>query len=516
MSRTKTELTASTGLKSVLVQADQGRRKGQARLAKLQTPLTPPRNDLLPHCPIEVWPIERLTMAKRQLRTVSADQVARIGHSIAAFGQVLPILVTQHGEVIDGHSRLEAAKAHGMTKVSCMVVSHLSAEEVRLLRLSINRLAERGAWDIPSLKLELGELICLELPIELSGFDTIEIDQILTLDDVPEQEIVPEPQLVAVSRLGDVWLMGGHRLVCGDALEASTYEALWVAGDPLAKLLLTDEPYNVKIKGHVTSGRHREFAMASGEMTDTDFGAFNRGWMARGLERLAEGALLATFIDWRHLHVVQASAADLGLTPINMIVWAKSNAGQGSLWRSAHELLPVYRKGQASHANRVELGKHGRYRTNVWTYAGASSMGSDARKGLALHPTVKPRVMLQDALLDVTEPGDLVLEPFAGSGSLILAAEAAGRRARAIELDPLYVDVCVRRWQEMTGQDAVLEAAGQTFEAVAATRQADAERGIDDQLGDGPPLRPKAAATKAPTLKTQVRKTREAGVRHDR
>ena len=184
-----------------------------------------------------------------------------------------------------------------------------------------------------------------------------------------------------------------------------------------ARLVLTDEPYNVRIAGNVTRRSHREFAMASGEMTDAEFLAFNEAWMAAVLPCLCEGSLFGTFIDWRGYPTVFAAAAKLGLKPINLIVWAKTNAGMGSLYRSQHELLPLFKKGTAPHINNIELGKRGRWRSNLWTYPGASSLGSDARRGLKDHPTVKPTTMLEDALLDVTNRGEIVIDPFLGSGS---------------------------------------------------------------------------------------------------
>ena len=238
-----------------------------------------------------------------------------------------------------------------------------------------------------------------------------------------------------------------------------------------AVLVLTDAPYNVPNLGHVTSNAsHREFAMANGEMNPEQFGGFNRDWMSTAAAHLADGGLIATSIDWRSVEIVLSAGRALGLDLLNIVIWVKTNGGQGSLWRSQHEMLPVFKKGDAPHINNVELGRHGRWRSNVWTYPGASSLGSDSRDGLSVHPTVKPRALLEDALLDVTNRGDIVIDCFAGSGSTLLAAEAVGRRCRAIEIDGPYCDVIIRRWQEMTGREAVLEATGETFAEVAVQR----------------------------------------------
>ena len=241
-------------------------------------------------------------------------------------------------------------------------------------------------------------------------------------------------------------------------------------GDPAARLVLTDEPYNVPIAGHVTGGAHREFQMASGEMTDEEYLGFNVAWIGSVLTQLCDGGVFGTFMDWRGYPTVHAAAAKLRLAPLNLIVWAKTNAGMGSLYRSQHELLPRYKKGDGPHVNNVELGKRGRWRSNVWTYPGASSLGSDARKGLQDHPTVKPTAMLEDALLDLTNRGEIVLDPFLGSGSTLMAAEKTSRVCRGVELDPLYVDVIVRRYEAHSGDAAILVETGETFEAVSARR----------------------------------------------
>ncbi len=247
-------------------------------------------------------------------------------------------------------------------------------------------------------------------------------------------------------------------------------------GETPARLVLTDEPYNVPIAGHVTGGRHREFAMASGEMTDAEFLAFNEAWVAATLPCLCDGDVFGTFIDWRGCPTVQYAAVNLGLKPLNFVVWTKTNAGMGSLCRSQHELLPLFKKGSAPHLNNVELGKRGRWRSNVWTYPGASSLGSDARRGLEDHPTVKPTAMLEDALLDLTDRGDIVIDPFLGSGSTLIAAERTGRVCRGVELDPLYVDVIIRRYEAATGEAAILFETGETFQDLAARRPAETTR----------------------------------------
>jgi DNA modification methylase len=275
-------------------------------------------------------------------------------------------------------------------------------------------------------------------------------------------DLSPSRGVAPVTRIGDLFHLGSHRVICGDATDPAIVSRLMQGR--VARLVLTDEPFNVPISGHVTGADHRDFVMASGEMTDDQFLEFNRTWIGALLPHLVDGGIFGTFIDWRGLPIVHAAATGLGLSPLNLVVWAKTNAGMGSLYRSQHELLPLFKKGHASHVNNIDFGRRGRHRSNVWTYPGASSYGSDARRGLRDHPTVKPVAMLRDALIDLSHRDEIILEPFGGSGSTLIACEKTGRVCRCIEIDPLYVDVIIRRYQKITGQKAVLEEAGETFD----------------------------------------------------
>jgi DNA modification methylase len=392
--------------------------------------------------------------------------VSEVEKAIAELGFDVPVLIDEANEVLDGVVRVEAAKRLGIDTVPCIVARHLTPTQKRLLRLATNRLAETGTWDLQELKIVMEELIVENVPLDVTGFSLDEIDQVLLDDECDTVEAGPlEPHSQAVARRGDIFVLGQQRVICGDARDPSVVSIL-MAGEK-ARLVLTDEPYNVRIVGHVTKGNHREFEMASGEMTDEDFAAFNTAWMETALSALVDGGLLGTFIDWRGYPTVCAAALALHLQPINLIVWAKTNAGMGSLYRSQHELLPLFKNGKSPHVNNVRLGRNGRWRSNIWQYAGASSMGSDARAGLREHPTVKPTAMLEDALLDLTDRGDAVLDPFLGSGSMLIAAEKVGRRCRGIELDPRYIDVTIRRWQTLTGRKAILERSGQAFDEIS-------------------------------------------------
>ena len=297
-------------------------------------------------------------------------------------------------------------------------------------------------------RIEVQELVLEDdVTIEVAGFSPAEIDQILI--DVDPEPVEPGP---ATARVGDIFIFGPHRLICGDACDPAVLTGLMA--EKRARLLLTDEPYNVPIRRHVTGGAHREFVMASGEMNPDDFRAFNERWMSAAIAHVVDGGIIGTFIDWRGLSTVHAAALQLWLSPLNLIVCSKSNAGMGSVYRSPHELLPRVKKGLCAHVNNVALGRHGRRHSNVlWPYPGASSRGSDARGRLVDHPGVKPVAMLEDALRDLTNRGDIVIEPFLGSGSTLIAAEKAGRRCCGVELDPLYVDLIVRRHEEQSKRD---------------------------------------------------------------
>ncbi len=399
-----------------------------------------------------------------------------VAGAISALGFCQPILVGRGNEIVDGEVRFEAARLLGLNVIPTVRIDHLSPDEQRVLRLAVNRLAEKGEWDLDTLKVEFEELILADAPIEISGFTLDEVDQVILGEGAAAVErgpLAPDAGATPVSRLGDVFALGPHRIVCGDATNPAVLARL-MEGDASARLILTDEPYNVKIAGHVTGGGHREFAMASGEMTEAEFLAFNEMWIAAVLLYLCHGGIIGTFIDWRGLPTAHLAAAKLGLTPINLIVWAKTNGGMGSLYRSQHELLPLFKKGTAPHVNNVELGRRGRWRSNVWTYPGASSLGSDARRGLQDHPTVKPTAMLEDALLDLTNRGEIVIDPFLGSGTTLMAADRTKRVCRGVELDPLYVDVIIRRYDAATGSPAILTETGETFEPLGARRAREA------------------------------------------
>lgn len=471
--RKSKKVRSADGIKDAAHEKARCRRERQVASRELADHAPVRRNDLLPDLTVSYLPVDALRDAERKVRRHDEAQVARIRNSILKFGICQPVLVDGEHRIVHGHGVVEAARGAGLPRVPVIVVDHLTAPERRLLPIALNRLGETGSWDIENLQFELEELIDLGEDVILSGFEEAEIDLILLDDDADaasDDDVLPALAERAVSQSGDVWVLGRHRLLQGDALDADSYRAVFEPGE-MARLVLTDEPYNVPNVGHVTSqAHHREFAMAAGEMTHEEFAGFNHAWMIQCLACLVDGGMLATFIDWRSIELVLSCGRNLGLFLLNVVVWNKTNAGQGSLWRSQHELLPVFKKGTAAHVNNVELGRHGRWRSNVWQYAGASSIGSDARDLLDEHPTAKPVALLEDALLDVTERDDIILDPFAGSGSTLIAAENVGRSCRAIEIDGLYCDLVIRRWQRLTGGTALLKETGEPFATVAQRR----------------------------------------------
>jgi DNA modification methylase len=464
-------LTGENSFTEQLKVKQRRRRAAIKRLAEPGAATRSLRNDPLPPLELVEMPVQELHSPDRKLRRSDAAHVAEVAGSISALGFSVPIIIDQNNAIVDGDTRLEAARQIGFESVPCVKIGHLTDAELRALRLAVNRLAEKGQWDLGELRVEFEELIVLDAQIEVTGFALDEIDAILTDDEVSSLEkgpLKPSPGALAVACLGDVCRMGPHRVICGNARDPVALASLF-QGDPAARLVLTDQPFNLPRK-QMTTGIHRAFVTAGGEMTDEQFAEFVRDWMKVSLGHLVEGGIFGTFIDWRGLPAIYEAAAQLGLAQKNFIVWNKSNPGNGGFYLSQHEVMPLFKKGDAPHVNNIKLGLKGRRRSNVWTYPGASTFGSDARTGLEDHPTVKPCAMLVDALLDLTNRGDIVLDPFLGSGSTLIAAERTGRRCRGVELDRPYVDVILRRYERETGRDAVLEETDETFREVAARR----------------------------------------------
>lgn len=430
---------------------------------------------------IRYEPVKSLKPYEGNPRKHPEKQIIKLMASIREFGIAMPILIDANNVVIAGHAVLEAAKRLGIQEVPVLVADQWSSAQVRAYRLSANRLAELSQWDDALLKIELAAIIEFdETPIEILGWEIGEIDEKLSADDPNTADdladIIPHMASETVTRLGDLWFLGKHRLLCASSLEPANWAKLMEGA--VAAMAFTDAPYNVPISGHVSGlgkKKHAEFQMASGEMSRSEFTIFLIKAVEEMTANLKDGAVFVFFMDWRHMSETLEALAANELTLINLCVWNKSNGGMGSLYRSKHELAFIAKKGNAPHVNNVELGKHGRYRTNVWDYAGVNSFGRNRDADLADHPTVKPVALVADAIRDVTKPGDLVIDGFMGSGTTILAAERTKRVAAGIDIEPGYIDVAIRRWEAMTGLKAILADTGETFSAVASRRLAEAE-----------------------------------------
>lgn len=426
---------------------------------------------------IEIRKIQALRPYPGNARVHSKKQVRQIANSIQRFGFTNPVLISDDDEIIAGHGRVMAAKDLGLATVPTLKLSHLSPAERRAYVLADNKLALNAGWDNEILAIELQALIDIDFDVSLTGFSLAEID--FTLDqageskpeEVASEDLVPEPPPCPVSRHGDLWTLGRHRLLCGDARNSADYKLL--LGDEKADLIFTDPPYNVQIDGNVCglgAVRHREFAMASGEMSREQFVAFLTQTLCNASSVCRDGAIAFVCMDWRHMgELLEAGTA--GFTELkNLCVWNKTNGGMGTFYRSKHELIFVFKVGTAPHTNSFGLGESGRYRTNVWDYAGVSSMTAHRQEELEMHPTVKPTALVADALRDCTKRGEIVLDGFGGSGTTLIAAETCGRRARIIEYDPRYCDTIIARWQGLTGKQAKLAEGGRTFEDVQEDR----------------------------------------------
>lgn len=429
---------------------------------------------------IEYLPVASLKPDPLNPRLHPASQIKALARAIAKFGFLGQILVDDENTIIAGHGRVEAAKSIGMTDVPTVRVSHLTPGERRAFMLADNKLGEMSNFS-EDLLIENFNLLQLEpdvFDLELTGFSVGEIDVLLDQPAAPDaadpdDALTDTKPVSPISQLGDLWQLGAHRLACGSALEADTWTKL-MNGEK-AVMSISDVPYNVPIAGHVSGLgkiRHGDFVMASGELDSSGFQSFLETSFHHLAKNSVSGSMHYTFIDWRSLGEMQA-AGNAAFTELkNMVVWDKGVGSMGSLYRSAHELIFVWKSGRAKHINNVKLGKFGRNRENVWRYPGIRSFRhSDEGDLLALHSTPKPVRMIADAILDVSKRGDLVLDAFMGSGTTIIAAERVGRRCYGCELDPAYVDTIMARFQRHSGEDAIHIPTGLTFQQVTAERR---------------------------------------------
>ncbi|MER8577650.1 site-specific DNA-methyltransferase [Mesorhizobium sp. M1423] len=403
---------------------------------------------------IELIPVRSLRLWAKNARTHSKKQLKQIGKSIRTFGFTNPVLIDAENTILAGHGRVEAAKLIGMSEVPCVRLEHMTPEQKRAYVLADNKLALNAGWDDELLAEELRGLLEIDFDVEVTGFAIAEIDSLVEglipeEPGDPDDDIVPEIEgSIARCRPGDVFALGQHRLICGSALDASVVDALM--DGQKAQMVFADPPYNVAIDGHVGGSgktKHREFAMASGEMSASEFTSFLKTSMQNLADHTVDGSIHFICMDWRHMAEMLTAGEGVYSELKNLIVWVKDNGGMGTFYRSRHELIFAFKHGTAPHINSFELGQHGRYRTNVWQYRGVNTLKAGRMDELALHPTVKPVQMIADAIKDVSGRGDIVLDLFGGSGSTLIAAHKTGRNGYLCELDPIYCDRIIRRWE---------------------------------------------------------------------
>src|SRR5690348_7059733 len=418
----------------------------------------------VPKYQLDYISVSEINPDPRNPRKHSHAQIRALARSIEAFGFNAPILVDKFRKLIAGHARLDAAKLTGLRQVPTICLNNLTETQIRAYMLADNQLAQLSTWDDETLAIHLKELseIALDFDLEVTGFETAEIDLRIQSLEAPEKSDAADDFQVAqgppVSQIGDRWTLDAHSIICGDAQDPDIHKSLLQGLQ--ASAAFTDPPYNVKIQGHVSGlGRtkHREFSMAAGEMNTAEFTAFLTTSLKRVQANTAPGGLAYVFMDWRHMGEITTAAQSCGFELINLCVWVKTNGGMGSLYRSQHELVFVFKSGGGSHFNNVQLGKYWRNRSNVWNYRGVNDFGRATEDGslLAMHPTVKPVALVADAILDCSRLGNMVLDGFLGSGSTVIACERTGRRCRGVELDPRFIETAFCRRPRYTGFTAV-------------------------------------------------------------
>jgi DNA modification methylase len=426
---------------------------------------------------VEKVPLESLRPYIGNARQHTRKQIQQIARSIERFGFTNPVLVSDDLQILAGHGRVAAAKMLGIRRVPTVRLSNMTDSERRAYVLADNKLALNAGWDREILAVELQSLIDLDFDVEATGFSLAEVDIVLdeaaeSSPDIPSgpEDEIPRVEDRAVTRPSDLWHVGRHKVLCRDAREEHDYSKL--LNDETVDLIFTDPPYNVTIDGNVCGSgriRHREFAMGAGEMSPAAFTAFLSMTLGGAARRCRDGAIAFTCIDWRHMGELLAAGKEIFSELKNLCIWNKTNAGMGSFYRSKHELIFVFKVGSAAHTNTFGLGDTGRYRTNVWDYPGINSLGAN-REELAMHPTVKPVALVADAIKDCSKRGALVLDPFGGSGTTLIAAEKTGRIARLIEFDAAYCDTMLKRFERVTGKQGRLAETGESFDAVAQRR----------------------------------------------
>jgi DNA modification methylase len=417
-------------------------------------------------------PVGTLKPLGRESRKHPASQIRKLAESIEQFGFVLPIIIDAADRVVAGWGLVLAARRLLLSELPAVTIVDLDEARLRSLRLALNRLSEDSRWDPAALSLEFSDILELDTTIDLqiTGFEMGEIDVSLDGAGICEEDELPTESSSPVTQFGDLWIAGEHRIFCGSALLLSSYET--VLGADRAEMVFADPPYNVEIAGNVSglgATKHDEFAMASGEMSPAEFKKFLQDSFGLAARHSVDGAIHFICMDWRHVEELMGATKEIYSELKNICVWNKSNAGMGSLYRSKHEFIFVFKNGKKPHINNIALGRFGRSRTNVWEYAGQNVLNGTSKSKLALHPTVKPVALVADAIRDCSNLNGIIFDPFGGAGTTLIAAEKTGRRARLIEIDPGYVDVAILRWQHLTGKTASNATTGVPFPMASAS-----------------------------------------------
>lgn len=473
----------SDRMKEQLQEKSRARRKGQAAKTRVVGAASrPARNDIQPRLVVIEKPLSDLQPSPNRTRVTTPEQLEKVITSIRQFGLVMPVLIDRNDMVISGHVICEAAEQLGFETVPCLSAEHLDEDEIEALALALNRVGETGTWDTDLLREQMIRLESAGIDLATTGFTLPEIDQITTLSepaegDGDEDELKDdEGSAPVVPLIGDIYQLGVHRLHCADALETDSYVRL--LANELAQCIFSDPPYGCKIEGFVSGlgkHKHQNFVQGAGDLEREELQKFFTAYLGHCKAFSSAGAIIFACMDFRQIDILLLAAMDVGLTRNNIAVWDKGSGGMGGLYRNAHEFVAVFCNGNTPATNNIRLGRHGRDRCNIWRYPGANRPGSSSAKALADHPTPKPIPLVEDALLDVTNRGDIVVDPFIGSGSTILAAENTGRICRGIELDPKYVDRAIRRWERETGVPAIHVETGLTFDELARDRLSEGE-----------------------------------------
>lgn len=417
--------------------------------------------NLLAKLQITYRSISDLSENTKNPRIHSEKQIKKLEKSIEIFGFNVPLVTDKDNVIISGNAVYRAAKNLGLKEVPTVRIEHLTGAKRKAFILAVNKIAEDAGWDNAILKADFEILLDEEFDLSVTGFETGEIDVIMLdpegegAEESEEDKLPDESEIPERVKQGDLYQLGRHKLICGDSLKDATLKVL--TANKKANMVFTDPPYNVKVNGNICeSGKHKEFAMASGEMTEAEFTGFLNSSMTNLVNYTTDGSIHFLCMDWKHAKEMLYAADGLYSELKNICVWDKGSGGMGSLYRSQHEFIFVFKNGTASHTNNVELGKYGRCRTNVWQYPGVRASNPDSLADLKLHPTVKNLSMVADAILDCSNPNEIVLDIFAGSGTTLLAAEKTKRTAYVVEYEPYYCDIIIYRWEKLTGKSAKL------------------------------------------------------------